>query len=468
IRKCSDDLDTGRWQVFTCPTNKFQDGDKRAGISALEEDLENCQVDIFDFVLVCAGYFKIPKYPDIPGLDTFKGRTSHSFHYKGNIQTTNKTVLIIGNSFSAGDIASDVAANAKQVYLSVGDGTWMIPLISSSSQLFDNCLTRQFQNSSIEDQNSFFITECQKRLDHVTSGICPDSPPSQSPFMLSDDIHVKILSGQVKVIGRVTKVNGSTIYFNDKHKIVDVDEIIHCTGYDSDLSFIDLNIVQADGRMELFKMMFPVHETRHTLGLIGHFASDSAYGPIVELQSRYAVQIFTGKLTLPDKETVMADINMYNDICLKRRGKYYYMLPSLVFRDSIAKLLGVYPSFWSLLLKDPYLANQSWYGPSYSAQYRLLGPGSDWTKARETCYTAGREGMTSLLHGEQDASFVHMSQSIELQELSTYIVRVYGPVWFDIKTKPSCKDDDRHLRKTIFLSRYLSPALRKIDDPDLL
>ncbi|KAH9514320.1 flavin-containing monooxygenase [Bulinus truncatus] len=75
-------------------------------------------------------------------------------------------------------------------------------------------------------------------------------------------------------------------------------------------------------------------------------------------------------------------------------------LPNLVFRDIIAKLLGVYPSFWSLLLKDPHFANQSWYGPSYSAQYRLLGPGSDWAKAKETCYTAGREGMTSLLRGD--------------------------------------------------------------------
>ena len=57
--------------------------------------------------------------------------------------------------------------------------------------------------------------------------------------------------------------------------------------------------------------------------------------------------------------------------------------------------------------------------------------------------------------------------SEQLKTLSTYIVRVYIPMWFCIKTKPSCKDGARHLWKTIYLSRYLSPELKRVIDPVL-
>jgi len=57
--------------------------------------------------------------------------------------------------------------------------------------------------------------------------------------------------------------------------------------------------------------------------------------------------------------------------------------------------------------------------------------------------------------------------SEQLKTLSTYIVRVYVPIWFCIKSKPSCKDGARHLWRTIHLSRYLSAELKRVIDPVL-
>jgi hypothetical protein len=57
--------------------------------------------------------------------------------------------------------------------------------------------------------------------------------------------------------------------------------------------------------------------------------------------------------------------------------------------------------------------------------------------------------------------------SEQLETLSTYIVRVYVPMWFCIKYKPSCKDGARHLWQTIHLSRYLPDKLKQIVDPVL-
>jgi hypothetical protein len=57
--------------------------------------------------------------------------------------------------------------------------------------------------------------------------------------------------------------------------------------------------------------------------------------------------------------------------------------------------------------------------------------------------------------------------SINLKHLVTYIVKVYGPLWFSIRMHPSCKDGARHLFRTIKLSRYLTKELLDIIDPVL-
>lgn len=52
-----------------------------------------------------------------------------------------------------------------------------------------------------------------------------------------------------------------------------------------------------------------------------------------------------------------------------------------------------------------------------------------------------------------------------LQMLTAFIVQVYAPVWFDIKTKPSCKDGARHLWRTVHLSRSSPIEVKTVIDP---
>lgn len=49
--------------------------------------------------------------------------------------------------------------------------------------------------------------------------------------------------------------------------------------------------------------------------------------------------------------------------------------------------------------------------------------------------------------------------------LATFVVKVYAPSWFLIKSKPSCKDGTHHLFNIIVASRYLPETLKKIIDP---
>ena len=53
-----------------------------------------------------------------------------------------------------------------------------------------------------------------------------------------------------------------------------------------------------------------------------------------------------------------------------------------------------------------------------------------------------------------------------LKSIAEFIMKVYAPIWFTIKSKPSCKDGAKQLWMTILKSRCLSDPMRAIvDDP---
>ena len=60
---------------------------------------------------------------------------------------------------------------------------------------------------------------------------------------------------------------------------------------------------------------------------------------------------------------------------------------------------------------------------------------------------------------------VYSESSDQLKELALFIVRVYAPMWFAIKMKPSCKDGGRHVFGTINKSRYMKKDLHRVVDP---
>ncbi|XP_061717533.1 uncharacterized protein LOC133525257 [Cydia pomonella] len=52
-----------------------------------------------------------------------------------------------------------------------------------------------------------------------------------------------------------------------------------------------------------------------------------------------------------------------------------------------------------------------------------------------------------------------------LKILTEFVIKVYAPMWFRIKTHPSCIHGAKHLFDTIQLSRYLPDKLKKVIDP---
>ena len=59
----------------------------------------------FDYVIVATGHFSVPHVPDFPGIERFPGRVLHAHDFRDANEFSGKTLLLIGSSYSAEDIA---------------------------------------------------------------------------------------------------------------------------------------------------------------------------------------------------------------------------------------------------------------------------------------------------------------------------------------------------------------------------
>ncbi|XP_005113577.1 dimethylaniline monooxygenase [N-oxide-forming] 2-like, partial [Aplysia californica] len=78
-----------------------------------------------------------------------------------------------------------------------------------------------------------------------------------------------------------------------------------------------------------------------------------------------ATKVLAGKVELPPQRKMRQCVDSLNEATLRRRKRYSYFLPGFKMMENIAVDLGVYPSFCTLLLRDPMLAWRVWYGPIY-------------------------------------------------------------------------------------------------------
>jgi dimethylaniline monooxygenase (N-oxide forming) len=114
-----------------------------------------------------------------------------------------------------------------------------------------------------------------------------------------------------------------------------------------------------------------------TLAFIGFARPQQGGVPaIAELQARYFAQICSGTKRLPSRERRL-EVTAAEAEYWRREYHITPHVASLVnyctYTDAMAELVGckpVAPSF----LRDPELYVKMWFGPQFSAQFRLQGP----------------------------------------------------------------------------------------------
>ena len=84
----------------------YFDNEQQFSVIAHDLTTDTASIEKYDYVVVANGHFSTPNVPHFDGFDTFNGRVLHAHDFRDALEFKGKTVLVIGTSYSAEDIAS--------------------------------------------------------------------------------------------------------------------------------------------------------------------------------------------------------------------------------------------------------------------------------------------------------------------------------------------------------------------------
>ncbi|KAE8446042.1 hypothetical protein EG329_012550 [Mollisiaceae sp. DMI_Dod_QoI] len=116
-----------------------------------------------DFLVSGVGQLNVPKYPEIDGLDTFKGKSMHSARWDWDYDLKGKRIGIIGNGATAVQIIPEIAKVCKSLTIFQRTPNWVVPRddrpISTAKQnilKYVPFIRRRYRASLMDFRESFF------------------------------------------------------------------------------------------------------------------------------------------------------------------------------------------------------------------------------------------------------------------------------------------------------------------------
>lgn len=258
----------------------------------------------FDRLIVSTGLHQKPN--DLSQQEPYRrfaGSISHSITYKSlSAQYEGKRILIVGGGETASDIAKEICERADQVYWSIRNGQWFVSKRTPMGHPFDeiSSILERFISPTYR-LNGFF--GMLGLLLSGPSGHGVEAWRSPAGFQRqfankSKEVLKQVRAGQITPKPGVSDCQGYRVRFVDGSE-VEVDQIICCTGYHATFDFLPPEHRQGlDGR---FKLIFDVEDP--TLAFVGFARPVIGSIPVIaEVQAKLVAEVFSGQLTLPDRE----------------------------------------------------------------------------------------------------------------------------------------------------------------------
>jgi cation diffusion facilitator CzcD-associated flavoprotein CzcO len=317
----------------------------------------------FDGVVVASGRFRRPRVP--PGLEPFTGELLHAFDYPGAEPFRDRRTLVYGNGISGLEIAADVATVApvvsacrkpRYVIRKNVDG------VSSDWQWYT--LFGALERRHLPREQ--FSRTLRERVVRVAGNPADFGAPRPDPDILAaglslcQDYLQRVGEGRIVCRPAIAGVDGRTVAFADGTSET-VDAIVCATGYDLDLPYLDRAVWRVAGDdLRLYRRT--LHPDLPGFGAVGQFAPLGPSVPLLELQARWIIALWTGEVAPPDTgrmRTAMAEppppLETHNAFAL-----------------TLSEELGAAPD----PLAHPDLMEPLVFGPMLPPRYRLQGPGA--------------------------------------------------------------------------------------------
>ncbi|KAI1723981.1 flavin-binding monooxygenase-like domain-containing protein [Ditylenchus destructor] len=356
--------------------------------------LRTGEKEIFDAIMLCTGHHSIPSYPQLRGLDKFKGHTMHAKEYRDFVGFEDKNVFIIGIGNSSLDIAVELAKIAKRVTVSTRRGSWITNRVAQGGMPIDVVFQSRLYQWLMRTlpwtvANDFMEHRLQQRIDHDLYGLRPPHRFFQQHPTVNDALANLLASGLITITDDVESFEEKSVIVKGG-KQFPADIIIFATGYTFSFPYLKpQSLVPINNHeVDLYKFVFSpkLEESLAIIGLIQPLGSVSS---ISEMQSRWAAGIFSGRFLLPDKNTMMKDIEQKRENMHRRyyrSEKHTVQVDYIPYMDELAMLVGCKPPLVDTLLKDPRFALRLFVGANAPYVYRLIGPHS-WQGARNAIWT---------------------------------------------------------------------------------
>ena len=93
---------------FETAVRWVQKSDAGFDVTVCDLPKDRTYTESFDHVIVASGHFSTPNVPQFDGFESFKGRVLHAHDFRDAMEFAGKDVLIVGTSYSAEDIGSQL------------------------------------------------------------------------------------------------------------------------------------------------------------------------------------------------------------------------------------------------------------------------------------------------------------------------------------------------------------------------
>ncbi|XP_033634056.1 dimethylaniline monooxygenase [N-oxide-forming] 5-like [Asterias rubens] len=361
---------SGRWVVTTKHKNEMETSQE------------------FDAVMICTGMFNNPFTPDVPGMDEFQGKISHTNGYRTATEFEGKRGVVVGIGNSAGDAATETSRVASQVFLSARHGMWLSSRRGPKGYPIELAVVRRRFLRPLSMVMRSFEKSLEERYEMVQKPLKPAFGVLASELLLNEDIPGCILNGSVVIKGDLARFTKTGVEFVDGSREDNIDFVIFATGYRFDFPFkTDCPALQVlDQHVPLYKLVFPLGLKHSTLSVNGHIKPVGAVGPCSELQARWAARIFKGLAKLPSQSELAAEVKMADEEMAASFANHHRHVHPLLYMDNIATEIGARPNFLKMFFTDPEMSLRCVFGPAIPFHYRLVGPGK-WAGAREAIAT---------------------------------------------------------------------------------
>jgi len=315
--------------------------------------MKNSQIykKIFNYVVVCSGFFSSPYKPD--HFNGFKGQVIHSSEYRSPELFKDQKVLVVGSSFSGADIAAEVAEVAKETYIAIKRPAYILPRMVSTKDYENIPLDLLFYNHKSQNDTSIPLSEPEKWQnkhnflktigDTLDLTIDTNSPPF---IVISDKFVEMVKKKKIVLCKALQRLDDNKAIFEDDGKDIVVDVVIFATGYGVDLSFFDKEFSESIGYnptdllqpLLLHETIFP--EKFPNIAFVGLYRGP--YFVINELQAHWACLVFSGKLKPPSETEIKEGIQ--HELKLRAMEKRpQFLIDYVEMADHLAKVVGVFP-----------------------------------------------------------------------------------------------------------------------------